>query len=640
MRQLATERVAGLLAGLHALAGALLYAAARHWDATACLGLAGISGVFAGIALLALLHARTQRLAREEAKSGAGDARGTELFDSAERLALLEKSRALQRFERFFNPAAVLLATLAEVALAWGLWTATGQNVTGPTTDSAAALLPLAVFLLVLAAVFFLVGRFAAGLSRDDTERLLCAPAGNSLATALLAFTAGGVVLAGYLLRDAELRFQVRADLALTRTLAVLLVISALDRLLSLLLRLYRPHGRTDEDGEALYASRLSGGLVQPGSVIHSMSTLLDYQFGVRISESWFWRFVHRALLPLVALQLAVLLGLSCLAFVNPGEEALLETFGAPATQNLQPGLHFKMPWPVQALQRVRTHRLRQFVVGVQGTTGTGAGLTDLWTDVPEHPELFLAASTDTTPPQDAGVVVSDKVRGVPSTNLLATSLLVQYRISDVRKFVYDQASAEELLRKQTRRCALAYFASHDGLDLLRQDREAIGATLTAQLREAADGLGLGVDVVSVGLLRLQPPPQVVPAFRKVIEELQNRESRVLEAQRDAGRMLPESEARAAELVATAQSARVRRTAMAGAVADVFRTQRESYHRSRNLYTHFLYFTRLEKGLAPVRKVVVATENRNQVLILDFKKELVPELLDLSAPVLEEKRGQ
>jgi hypothetical protein len=112
----------------------------------------------------------------------------------------------------------------------------------------------------------------------------------------------------------------------------------------------------------------------------------------------------------------------------------------------------------------------------------------------------------------------------------------------------------------------------------------------------------------------------------------------VLEAQRDAGRMLPESEAQAAERVAAAQSARAHRTAMAGAVADVFGTQREAYRHNRKLYTNFVYYARLERSLAPVRKVLVGTENRNQVLMLEFKKELAPELLDLSAPVSEENR--
>src|SRR5439155_10830028 len=98
-----------------------------------------------------------------------------------------------------------------------------------------------------------------------------------------------------------------------------------------------------------LYESRLVGLLGQPEGLITTAAQALDYQFGFKVSDTWFYRFFEKALAWLLLLQLGVLLLSSCVVFVESGEQVLLERFGRPVAGRavLGPGAHLKLPWPV-----------------------------------------------------------------------------------------------------------------------------------------------------------------------------------------------------------------------------------------------------------------------------------------------------
>ena len=68
-----------------------------------------------------------------------------------------------------------------------------------------------------------------------------------------------------------------------------------------------------------MYESRLVGLLGQPEGLITTAAQALDYQFGFKVSETWFYRFFERALGWLLLLQVAALLLSTCVVFIDAG---------------------------------------------------------------------------------------------------------------------------------------------------------------------------------------------------------------------------------------------------------------------------------------------------------------------------------
>src|SRR5205823_4015901 len=127
----------------------------------------------------------------------------------------------------------------------------------------------------------FLLGRFSVTIARLGNDRLLRPGASFLLAGAYICFfTALGI--AGV---KAEL---LTADLWIARIFCILLGVMAAEELLTLLLEIYRPRVK-GQLARPLYDSRVIGLLAQPESLFTTAAQTLDYQFGFKVSETWFF---------------------------------------------------------------------------------------------------------------------------------------------------------------------------------------------------------------------------------------------------------------------------------------------------------------------------------------------------------------
>ena len=164
------------------------------------------------------------------------------------------------------------------------------------TPTRTAALSLFAIFALVL----FLFGRFSVTIARLENHRLLRPGASFLLAGAYVcALTALGIA-------GVEAKFP-QADFWVARGLCVLLGLMAVENLLTLLLEIYRPRVK-GKIARPLYESRVVGILAQPESLFTTAAQTLDYQFGFKVSETWFFQAAQKNLAALLLVQFAVLL--------------------------------------------------------------------------------------------------------------------------------------------------------------------------------------------------------------------------------------------------------------------------------------------------------------------------------------------
>jgi regulator of protease activity HflC (stomatin/prohibitin superfamily) len=623
-----SERIAALIGLLHVIAAIALYLVGGRLQSGSAWALATINAGAGVFAFMAAAYALMSRLADEEKASLEGNTpSGTQLFQEGDLVP--ERQKALTQVERYFIPGGTLLSLLVGGAVFYHLVSLLRLDF--PQTVFARATGPL---LLAGAFVFFLIGKYAGGLAFGGSPRyrFLRAPAGNALLTAILLLLLGLLHLALNFLQSVESALLGRADLYLAWILIAGSAVLILEFLVNMVLALYRP--RTGAAPSPAYESRLILLLAQPGSLMGNLGEMLNYQFGFQVSDTWFVRLLNRAILPLLALQIAILLLLSCVVFVNPGERAIVEHWGNPAKEDLPPGAHLKLPWPIESVRRFKADRIRQFTVGLPETPESldadSKTIPGLWDGLSQNSTLFLVASTAESQP--TGVPSPNGDASVPAASLMAAKIVVLYTLDDIRKFEYQHAQAIELLQALSRRETLAYFASHDGLTLLQEDRERLAGDLTRQLQDRVERLELGIKIVSVGVTRLQPPTGIVPAFHQVLAEQQEQLARKLEAERYRQKTLPAVEAEYQQLLSTATAYRHGKVVAARAFVDVFSQQQQAFREYHRFFTLFGFLNCLERALPDSRKIVVATELKDQVFSLDFKDQAQPELLDLSVP--------
>src|SRR6185312_14017735 len=255
--------------------------------------------------------------------------------------------RSREQFERFFVPAFTIVLLLVELIGAFLMWRGISRSVATPELkEPTVAIMLFAVFGLVL----LLFGIFSATMARLENHRLLRPSASWVLFGAYICFAVAlGAV-------GVEMGYP-RMDYYVEIILNALLALVALETIVNLILEIYRPRVK-GKVARPLYESRLVGLLGQPQGLIKTAGQALDYQFGFKVSETWFYRFFEKALAWIILLQVAALFLSTTMVFIDPGEQALLEHFGRPAKTILGPGGHLKWPWPIDKVYRYRTEQV------------------------------------------------------------------------------------------------------------------------------------------------------------------------------------------------------------------------------------------------------------------------------------------
>jgi regulator of protease activity HflC (stomatin/prohibitin superfamily) len=580
----------------------------------------GMATLLAGYGLLVALWSYFQMslLEREQFEKleleELSKSRGSESLFAGAGADTFPARRSREQFEKFFIPGLTALLFLLQAAGAFFPWKRVAI-VPPIVTDRATLSMAL---LGMLGLILFLLGRYSSGLVRLQGLKLLRPGAAYLTLSAYACFVVAGdiaAILAGF----------PKADLIVARLLCVVIGLIAIETLLSLILEIYRVRVRGGET-RVLYESRLVGLLGQPEAIITTAAHALDYQFGFKISESWFYRFLEKALGWLILAQLAVFVLSTCFVVIEPGDQALLERFGQPLGRDgvIGPGLHLKLPWPVDRTTTYHTEQVQKFVIGAEAETND----TIVWTKPHAKEENFLVASVEDT--------TSSSETKSPPVNLLSVSIPVQYQITNLAAWAYNNQNPDTLLEGVATREVVKYLASADFEELMSQGRAVAGSVLRQRMQAEADNLQLGARVIFVGLEDIHPPSKVAKYFEDLVGASESREAKILQAEAYSISNNAWASAESSNRVWTADADEHRDVTNAAARAMLFTNQELAYAAApgnNGIYEQRARLEALVTGSRQARKYVMVTTNTSDILIYNLEDKIRPDLVDqLSAP--------
>jgi len=548
-------------------------------------------------------------------------ARSATLFNTKE-AEVFPAQRAREQFERWIVPIFTVVLFLLQAGGALLLWRWLPKTDLTPLNQPMVALSLFGLFALLL----FLLGQYSVRLARLDKIRLLRPGASYILLGAYLCF------LALVAIATVEAGFS-QIDLVIARALCVVLALIGFETLVNLVLEIYRPRVKGGEV-RLLYESRLVGLLGQPEGLITTAAQALDYQFGFKVSETWFYRFLEKALAWLVLAQFGILLLSTCVIFVEPGEGALLERFGRPVLVNgqvtLGPGPHLKLPWPIDKVHRFTNKRVQGFLIGAdleeEAPGPAHKEKTVLWTVKHAKDEFnFVVASRETGSPSVSTNLIGREV--LPPVNLVSAKVPVHYTIRDLEAWAYKHSSPSNLLEELATREVVRYLVSVDLSDIMAPGRQQAGEELRVRIQKAADALDLGVDILYAGVQGIHPPVKVAPEYEAVVGAMQQKEATISEARSYEAMIIPQARAEATNRVQQAEAYQFRATSAATAQASQFANQEKAFQAAPAVYVQRAYLQALARGSSGARKIVLGATNTTDELWLNLEDEIAASLL-------------
>ena len=312
---------------------------------------------------------------------------------------------------------------------------------------------------------------------------------------------------------------------------------------------------------------------------------------------------------------LAAVWAASGLRTIEPQEVGLVQRFGRHVGGELGPGLHWRLPWPVERVTRVEPDRLRVAAVG----SPRSAAQTP-----PESYEWNVRhAGFDDAPPLERLMLTGDE-------NLVEVAARIHYRVADAGAFAFATADPALLVEASAERSLRTVLAGHSLDDVLTGKREGIEKAWHTHLAALLDSLGAGVEVVSATVQDAHPPLDVVDAFRDAASALEERETLIDEAEGYALERLPIARGEARRQLLEAEAYRTRRVEAGRGESERFEMRAGAYRRANDLHRFRLQLRTIEGSLAGKPKLITdATGGRKRFVFVD---EAPDRLLDVFVP--------
>jgi membrane protease subunit HflK len=301
----------------------------------------------------------------------------------------------------------------------------------------------------------------------------------------------------------------------------------------------------------------------------------------------------------LIGLVLVALWAASGFYRVDPDEQGVVLRFGA-FERTAPPGLNYHIPWPVESVTTPRVTRINRVDIGfrgsVEGTTGTGRP----------------ASSRD---------VLEESMMLTGDENIIDIDFAVFWRIRDAAEFLFNTRNPEATVKSAAESVMREVIGRTPIQPALTEARAQIEQEVRRGTQAIMDQYGAGIEIAQVQLQKVDPPSQVVDAFRDVQRANADRERLRNEAESYRNDIIPRARGEAERLVQEAEGVRESNVARARGEAQRFVSVLTAYQLAQDVTLRRMYIETMEEIL-----------RRNPTVVVDTGLQGVVPFLNLSDP--------
>ncbi len=282
---------------------------------------------------------------------------------------------------------------------------------------------------------------------------------------------------------------------------------------------------------------------------------------------------------------------------VDPEEVAVVLTFGA-FSGTTDPGLHFKLPYPIQTVDKVPVQRQLKQEFGFRTTSvGVRSGFAEV-----QEESLMLTGDL----------------------NVGTIEWTTQFRVADPYLFMFKVRNLGETFRDMNEAVMRTVVGDRSVSEVLTIGRQEIASEVELRLQALCDQYETGIRIEQIVLQDVNPPEPVKPSFNEVNQAQQERERMINDARADFNREVPRAEGEAQQTVLAAEGYATDRVNRSEGDAARFRALYEEYRRAPEVTRRRLYLETMLELLPAVRQKVVIDENLNGLLpLLNLQGETV-----------------
>ncbi len=203
--------------------------------------------------------------------------------------------------------------------------------------------------------------------------------------------------------------------------------------------------------------------------------------------------------------------------------------------------------------------------------------------------------------------------------NSASVEWVVQYRITDAKKYLFDVRGPEDTLHDLSESAMRDVVGDRTVDEVITVGRQEIESEVLLRLQERCNEYGLGLTIDQVQLKNVNPPEPVQPSFNEVNQAQQEREKAINEANGEYNRAVPRARGEADQRIQAAQGYLDKRVNEAEGDVARFVALLAEYSKAPAITRARIFFETMVEVLPRVRgKTVVDTRLKGLLPHLDL----------------------
>jgi modulator of FtsH protease HflK len=275
---------------------------------------------------------------------------------------------------------------------------------------------------------------------------------------------------------------------------------------------------------------------------------------------------------------IVVIVGFTTWYTVDESEQAVIITFGKVEEGVTEPGLHFKLPWPIQSVETLSKE-----------TFSLQFGYEEKDGQVKEFPN-------------ETKMITGDE-------NIVLADLVVQWKITDPSKYLFNAEDPEEILFNSTSASLRSIIGSSKIDDALTSGKAEIEAEVRDLLSTLVEKYDIGISILAVKLQDVElPNDEVRKAFTNVTDARETMNTKINEAGKYRNKRTNEAKGEEAALKSKAQGDKAARIETARGDVSVFNKLYAEYATNPEITRERLILETLEQVL-PNAEIYIMNDN-------------------------------
>lgn len=264
---------------------------------------------------------------------------------------------------------------------------------------------------------------------------------------------------------------------------------------------------------------------------------------------------------------------------VNPGENAVIQRFGALSHTKVEPGLGYHLPAPIEKATILNVEEIRRMNIGFAELNARDPNARR---DMPEE-SLMLT---------------SDR-------NIVDLDIVIQWTIKSSEDFLFNIRDQENTIKKVAESAIREVVGQTDMFPIITTGRAAVADRARSIIQTNLDIYKSGVNITQVLIEKAEVHPEVQGAFQDVQSAKQDGEDVQNQAEAYREDILPKARGRAIQMLQEAEAYKQSAVAKANGDAQRFDSIYTAYLDGKDVTKERIYIETMENILGNAQKIIL-----------------------------------